>query len=215
MRVGVLVSGSGTNLAALLAAQAAGTLAPAQIVAVVSNRPGAFALERARAAGVPERVVDHRAFADRGDFDRALVAALQALGVEAVVLAGFMRILTPAFLAAFPGRVVNTHPALCPAFPGTDAPAQALAHGVKVTGVTVHFVDAGVDTGPIIAQRAVPVLPGDDARSLHARIQAEEHRLLPAVVRALAAGRLRIDGRTVVVSPTDAADAADDPLIAP
>ncbi|HVV86099.1 MAG TPA: phosphoribosylglycinamide formyltransferase, partial [Kofleriaceae bacterium] len=144
---------------------------------------------------------DHRAFADRADFDRALVAALAAHAVEAVVLAGFMRILTPAFLDAFPGRVVNTHPALCPAFPGTDAPAQALAHGVKVTGVTVHFVDAGVDTGPIIAQRAVPVLAGDDARSLHARIQAEEHRLLPAVVQALAAGRLAVHGRTVAIAP--------------
>jgi phosphoribosylglycinamide formyltransferase-1 len=200
VRVGVLVSGRGTNLGALLAAQAAGALAPARVVAVVSNKADAGALARARAAGVPAEVIDHRGFATRPDFDRALVAALRGHGVEAVVLAGFMRILTPTFLDAFPGRVVNTHPALCPAFPGTDAPAQALAHGVKVTGVTVHFVDAGVDTGPIIAQRAVPVLAGDDAHALHARIQAEEHRLLPAVVRALAAGRLTIAGRTVIVT---------------
>lgn len=210
MNLGVLVSGKGTNLGALLAAQAAGALAPAQIVAVVSNRADAFALERAGAAGLPTAVVDHRAFASRADFDRALVAALAAHAVDAVVLAGFMRILTPTFLGAFPGRVINTHPALCPAFPGTDAPAQALAYGVKVTGVTVHFVDAGVDTGPIIAQRAVAVLATDDARSLHARIQAEEHRLLPAVVRALAAGRLVCDGRTVVIAPGPAGDA--DPL---
>ena len=207
MKVGVLVSGRGSNLGALLAAQAAGTLAPAEIVAVISNRPDAAALDRARAAGVPADVIDHRVFLDRADFDRELVAALRARDVEAVVLAGFMRILTPAFLDAFPGRVINTHPALCPAFPGTGAPAQALAHGVKVTGVTVHFVDAGVDTGPIIAQRAVPVLPGDDAGSLHARIQVEEHRLLPAVVRALAAGRLAIEGRKVVIAPS-----ADDDL---
>ena len=208
MNVGVLVSGHGTNLGALLAAQAQGALAPARLVAVLSNKPGVHALERARAAGVPAEVVDHRAFASRDAFDRALVAALAAHAVDAVVLAGFMRILTPAFLGAFLGRVVNTHPALCPAFPGTDAPAQALAHGVKVTGVTVHFVDAGVDTGPIIAQRAVAVRPGDDARSLHARIQVEEHRLLPAVVRALAAGRLTVEGRAVVVAP----DPADDVL---
>ena len=201
MNVAVLVSGQGTNLGALLAAQAAGALAPARIAVVVSNRPDVGALARAAAAGVPAVVVDHRGFADRADFERALVAALAGHAIDAVVLAGFMRILTPTFLGAFPGRVINTHPALCPAFPGTDAPAQALAHGVKVTGVTVHFVDAGVDTGPIIAQRAVPVRPDDDARSLHARIQIEEHRLLPAVVQALAAGRLRCDGRTVVIAP--------------
>ncbi len=201
MNVAVLVSGQGTNLGALLAAQAAGALAPARIAVVVSNRPDVGALARAAAAGVPAVVVDHRGFADRADVERALVAALAGHAIDAVVLAGFMRILTPTFLGAFPGRVINTHPALCPAFPGTDAPAQALAHGVKVTGVTVHFVDAGVDTGPIIAQRAVPVRPDDDARSLHARIQIEEHRLLPAVVQALAAGRLRCDGRTVVIAP--------------
>lgn len=201
MNVGVLVSGRGTNLGALLAAQEAGTLAPARIAAVVSNKADAPALDRARAAGVPTAVVDHRAFARREDFDRALVAALAPHAIEAVVLAGFMRILTPTFLDAFPGRVVNTHPALCPAFPGVDAPAQALAHGVKLTGVTVHFVDAGVDTGPIIAQRAVAVRPGDDARALHARIQVEEHRLLPAVVRALAAGRIACEGRAVMIAP--------------
>jgi len=201
VNVAVLVSGQGTTRGALLAAQAAGALAPARIAVVVSNRPDVGALARAAAAGVPAVVVDHRGFADRADFERALVAALAGHAIDAVVLAGFMRILTPTFLGAFPGRVINTHPALCPAFPGTDAPAQALAHGVKVTGVTVHFVDAGVDTGPIIAQRAVPVRPDDDARSLHARIQIEEHRLLPAVVQALAAGRLRCDGRTVVIAP--------------
>jgi len=200
VRLGVLVSGRGTNLAALLAAQTAGGLAPAEVVVVVSNRPGVAALEVAASARVPAVVVDHKAFPDRERFERALLAVLAEHRVEAVVLAGFMRVLTPTFLDSFPGRVINTHPALLPAFPGTDAPAQALAHGVKLTGVTVHFVDAGVDTGPIIAQRAVAVLAGDDAASLHHRIQVEEHRLLPAVARALAQGRLVCEGRRVTIT---------------
>jgi phosphoribosylglycinamide formyltransferase-1 len=200
VRVGVLVSGRGTNLAALLAAEEAGTLAPAEIVAVISNRPGVRALDLARDAARPAVVIDHKRFgADRAGFEQALLAALAGFDVVAVVLAGFMRVLTATFVDAFPQRIVNTHPALLPAFPGTDAPAQAIAHGVKVAGVTVHFVDGGVDTGPIIAQRAVPVLPGDDAASLHQRIQVEEHRLLPAVVRALAQGRLVCEGRIVAI----------------
>ena len=210
MRLGVLVSGRGSNLSALLAAEAAGGLAPAEIAVVISNRPGVRALEIAAAAGKPAITIDHQTAGGREPFEQALLAALAHHGVEAVVLAGFMRVLTRTFIDAFPQRIVNTHPALLPAFPGTDAPAQAIAHGVKLAGVTVHFVDAGVDTGPIIAQRAVPVLPGDDAGSLHARIQAEEHRLLPVVVRALAAGRLTCTGRTVVIAPGIAG--APDPL---
>ncbi|MCA9677982.1 MAG: phosphoribosylglycinamide formyltransferase [Kofleriaceae bacterium] len=206
MRVAVLVSGRGTNLQALLDAEARGELAPAEIVCVVSNRPGAAALERARAAGKPAITIDHKAFADRAGFEDALLEALAGHGADAVVLAGFMRVLTPRFVDAYPSRIVNTHPALSPAFPGTDAAGQALRHGVKLTGVTVHFVDAGVDTGPIIAQRAVPVLPGDDAATLQHRIQAEEHRLLPRVVRALAAGRITCEGRRVDVATTDHAD---------
>lgn len=210
MRIGVLVSGRGTNLAALLAAESAGALAPAEIVAVISNRPAVRALDIAREAGKPAVVIDHKGFgADRAGFERALLAALAGFDVEAVVLAGFMRVLTSTFVDAFPQRIVNTHPALLPAFPGTDAPAQALAHGVKLAGVTVHFVDGGVDTGPIIAQRAVPVLPGDDAASLHQRIQVEEHRLLPAVVRALAQGRLVCEGRSVAIGPPPASGDAD------
>jgi len=210
MRIGVLVSGRGTNLAALLAAEEAGALAPAEIVAVISNRPDVRALDIAREAGKPAVVIDHKLFgADRAGFERALLAALAGFDVEAVVLAGFMRVLTATFVDAFPQRIVNTHPALLPAFPGTDAPAQAIAHGVKLAGVTVHFVDGGVDTGPIIAQRAVPVLPGDDAASLHARIQVEEHQLLPAVVRALAQGRLVCEGRNVAVGPAPASGDGD------
>ena len=196
MKIGVLVSGSGTNLQALLDAEARGALAPAEIAVVVSNRPGVKALERAGAAGKPAIVVDHKAFADRAAFEDALLAALR--GCEAVVLAGFMRVLTDNFVERFPLRIVNTHPSLLPAFPGVDAPAQAIAYGVKVSGVTVHFVDTSLDGGPIIAQRSVPVLPGDDASALHARIQREEHQLLPQVVQRLAAGRLSCEGRHVV-----------------
>jgi phosphoribosylglycinamide formyltransferase 1 len=197
MRFGVLVSGSGTNLQALIDAERAGRLAPATLAVVVSNRPGVKALERAAAAGLPHHVVDHKAFADRPAFEAAVRAVLDAAEVEAIVLAGFMRLLTASFVAAYPDRILNTHPALCPAFPGVDAPRQALDHGVKLTGCTVHLVDAGVDTGPIVMQAAVPVEPGDDAARLHARIQAEEHRLLPEAVRLMAAGRLRVDGRRV------------------
>lgn len=200
MKVGVLVSGRGTNLGALLAAEAAGALAPATIAVVISNRPGAPALDRAAAAGKPAVTIDHKAFADRAAFERALLAELARHEVEAVVLAGFMRVLTATFIERFPLRIVNTHPALLPAFPGVDAPAQALAHGAKVTGVTVHFVDGGVDTGPIIAQRAVAIRSDDDAAALHHRIQVEEHRLLPAVVQALAAGRVAVAGRVVTVA---------------
>ena len=196
MKIGVLVSGSGTNLQALLDAEARGALAPAEIAVVVSNRPGVKALERATAAGKPAIVVDHKAFADRAAFEDGLLAALH--GCEAVVLAGFMRVLTHHFVERFPLRILNTHPSLLPAFPGVDAPAQALAYGVKLSGVTVHFVDTSLDGGPIIAQRSVPVLPGDDASALHHRIQHEEHRLLPEVVQRLAAGRLSCEGRLVV-----------------
>lgn len=196
MKIGVLVSGSGTNLQALLDAEARGALAPAEIAVVVSNRPGVKALERAAAANKPAIVVDHKAFTDRAAFEDGLLAALR--GCDAVVLAGFMRVLTHHFVEKFPLRILNTHPSLLPAFPGVDAPAQAIAYGVKISGVTVHFVDTSLDGGPIIAQRGVPVLPGDDAAALHARIQREEHMLLPQVVQRLAAGRLSCEGRHVV-----------------
>ena len=196
MKIGVLVSGTGTNLQALLDAQARGELAPAEIAVVISNKRDVPALARAAAAGVPAEVVEHRGL-ERAVFEARLLDVLARHGVEAVVLAGFMRVLTSQFVDRFPLRIVNTHPALLPAFPGVDAPAQALAYGVKLAGVTVHFVDATVDGGPIIAQAAVPVEDGDDARALHARIQREEHRLLPIVVRGLAAGELSCQGRIV------------------
>jgi phosphoribosylglycinamide formyltransferase-1 len=196
MKIGVLVSGSGTNLQALLDAQARGELAPAEIAVVISNKPDVPALARAAASGVPAEVVEHRGV-DRAAFEAGLHDALARRGVEVVVLAGFMRVLTAAFVDRYPLRIINTHPSLLPAFPGLDAPAQALAHGAKLSGVTIHFVDASLDGGPIIAQAAVPVLDDDDARALHMRIQREEHRLLPIVVRSLAAGQLSCQGRLV------------------
>ena len=196
MKIGVLVSGTGTNLQALLDAQARGALAPAEIAVVVSNKRAAPALARAAAAGVPAEVIEHTGI-DRVAFETRLLDALARHDVAAVVLAGFMRVLTAHFVDRFPLRIVNTHPSLLPAFPGVDAPAQALAYGVKLAGVTVHFVDTTVDGGPIIAQAAVAIEDGDDARTLHARIQREEHRLLPIVVQRLAAGHLSCQGRLV------------------
>lgn len=194
-RVGVLVSGRGSNLQALLDA-AADPWYPADIAVVVSNVPGAYALERAAAAGVAAHTVDHRG-KPRADFERELVATLGE--VDFVCLAGFMRVLTPTFLDAFPDRVLNIHPALLPAFPGTHGAAQALAAGVTQAGATCHLVDAGVDTGPILAQGSVPVLAGDTEASLAARILAVEHRLYPLCLRWMAEGRVAVTNRRASV----------------
>lgn len=193
--LGVLVSGSGTNLQAILDAIRERTL-DARLAVVVSNVPEAKALDRARAANVEAVVVDHRGFADRAAFDAAVVEVLRARGVELVVLAGFMRLLTPALLDAFPMRIVNVHPALLPAFPGIHGQRQALEYGVRVAGCTVHFVDRGTDTGPIIAQATVPVLDDDDEATLTARILAKEHELLPRVLQWVADGRVSIEATT-------------------
>ncbi len=191
IRIGVLVSGSGSNLQAILDALAAKKL-DAEIAVVVSNIATAGGLDRARAAGVTAVVIDHTSFARREDFDAALVAELRKHQVDYVVLAGFMRIVTEVLLSAFPMRVVNVHPALLPAFPGVHAQKQALDYGVRVTGCTVHFVDGGTDTGPIIAQAVVPVLDGDDENALRDRILAKEHALLPQVLQWIAEGRVTI-----------------------
>lgn len=191
LKLGILVSGSGTNLQAILDAIADHSL-DAEIRLVVSNLPNVRALDRARDAGVPHRVLSHRDYASRDAFDQALVDTLRASGVEWVALAGFMRVLTPRFLAAFERRVVNIHPALLPAFPGVHAQKQALDYGVKVAGCTVHFVDEGVDTGPIIAQRAVEVRDDDDASTLGARILEQEHAIYVEVLRWLAADRVKV-----------------------
>jgi phosphoribosylglycinamide formyltransferase-1 len=189
LNLGVLVSGNGTNLQAILDAVAGGAL-DARVRCVISNKADARALERATLAGVPALFISHKAHPTRDAFDAAVLAALREHGVEWVVLAGFMRVLTPGFLRAWSGRVVNVHPALLPSFPGVNAVGQALAHGVKVTGCTVHFVDEGVDSGPIIAQRAVTVHEGDDEASLAARIHEAEHELLVSVLADIAAGRV-------------------------
>lgn len=176
--IGVLVSGAGSNLQALLDARL-------PVAAVASNVTGAAALDRAVAAGVPVAVFELDGYPDRPARDAAMAGWLAAHGADLVVLAGYMHLLTPAFLDRFPGRVVNVHPALLPAFPGARAVEEALEAGVPETGATVHLVDEGVDTGPVLRQEAVPVLPGDTAESLHARIRTVEHRLLPEVVREL------------------------------
>lgn len=197
MRTAVLVSGSGSNLQSILDRSGSDPGFGAEIVLVLSDRPGVRALERATAAGIPTAVVAWADHADRTAFTTAVCDAIDAAGAELVVLAGFMRILAPAAVHRFPGRILNIHPSLLPAFPGAHAVEDALAHGVKLAGVTVHVVDEEVDHGPIIAQRAVEVRPDDDRDSLHARIQAVEHELYPDVVADVAAGRVVVDGRHV------------------
>jgi phosphoribosylglycinamide formyltransferase-1 len=195
-RIAVLASGQGTNLQALLDDP---TIRP-WIALVLSDRGSALALARAEAHGVPFAIVERDAYGDRGAFDRAVLAALREREVDTLVLAGYLRVLGPELVAAFPGRILNVHPALLPAFPGMTSVADALAWGVKVTGVTVHLVDEEVDHGPIVFQEALPVLAGDDWDALEARVHEVEHRLLPAAVRALVEGRLEVEGRRVRVT---------------
>jgi phosphoribosylglycinamide formyltransferase-1 len=200
VRVGVLASGSGTNLQALLDTVHG---REATVVAVASDKPDARALERARAAGVDTRVFERAGYGDRAERDAAIAAWLQERGVELVVLAGYTALLTGAFLDRFPQRVINVHPSLLPAFPGLRVIEQAIDYGAKVTGVTVHFVDEGVDTGAIILQRALDVGDAADAEELHDRLRPLEHALLPDAVRLFAAGRVGLDPanpRRVVVS---------------
>ena len=196
-RVGVLISGRGSNLQALIEAQGRGELG-GEIAIVVSNVETAAGLGRAREAGIPTAVRDHRG-RKREEYDADLVSVLREHGVDLVCLAGFMRLLSPVFVRAFPGRVLNIHPALLPAFPGLDAQRQALEHGVKVSGASVHLVDEGLDSGPIVAQEAVPVRSDDTVDSLAARILEAEHRLYPCAVRHLLDGRARVEGRRVIL----------------
>jgi phosphoribosylglycinamide formyltransferase-1 len=194
-RIAVLVSGGGTNLQALLDDP---SIAPS-IAVVVSDRPGIRALDRAADRDVETVVVEPSAFGDRDAYSGAIRDALLRRGIDVVVNAGFMRVLTRSFADAFDGRWLNVHPALLPAFPGAHAVADALAWGVKVTGVTVHLVDDQVDHGPVVSQEAIEVRPDDDWDSLEARVHEVEHRLLPSAVRALIEGRLRVEGRRVTV----------------
>jgi phosphoribosylglycinamide formyltransferase 1 len=196
--LGVLVSGSGTNLQAILDRAAAKRL-DARVAIVVSNRPGVRALERAAAAGVPTCVVDHRTFARREAFDAALVEKLRQADVELVVLAGFDRLVSRVLLGAFPQRVINIHPALLPAFKGLHAQRDALEYGVKLAGATVHLVDEETDHGPIIVQGAVVVRPDDTEETLRERILAIEHEIYPVAIQLFAEGRIEVRGRRVVV----------------
>jgi phosphoribosylglycinamide formyltransferase-1 len=192
----VLASGSGTNLQALIDDPEVGP----HIRIVISDRPGAVALDRARRAGIDTAVARWSDHPDRAAFSEHLADLVERAGAKGVVLAGFMRILSPGFVDRFPGRMLNVHPSLLPAFPGAHAVESALRHGVKVTGVTVHFVEEEVDAGPIVAQRPVEILPDDTAETLHARIQEQEHVLYPEAVRALVSGALTLEGRRVIWS---------------
>ncbi len=198
LKVGILISGRGTNMAALIrAAQAADY--PAEITCVISNVADAAGLETARSAGIPTKVISHRGFADRETFDREVSAGLEKHGVELVVLAGFMRVFSPWFPTRWAGRLINMHPSLLPAFKGLHVHRQALDAGVRISGCTVHLVTSDLDAGPIVAQAAVPVFESDDADTLAARILRQEHRLYPLVVRWFAEGRVHIDGGHVTL----------------
>ncbi|MBI4611597.1 MAG: phosphoribosylglycinamide formyltransferase [Candidatus Rokubacteria bacterium] len=200
LRIAVLASGRGSNLQAIIDAIEARRL-EASLAVVISDRPDAQALERARRHGVKAVFVDPKGYPDRQAFERALIAMLDEHQVELVCLAGFMRVLTPTFVTAYRHRIMNIHPALLPAFPGLHAQRQALEHGVKVAGATVHFVDEGVDTGPIILQAAVPVEEDDTVETLSARILEQEHRIYPRAIQLFAEGRLEVRGRRVVIRP--------------
>jgi phosphoribosylglycinamide formyltransferase-1 len=195
--IGVLISGRGSNLQALIDAIAEGRL-PARIAIVISNRADAGGLERAQAAGIETLVLDHRAFASRDDYDRELARTLHARRVTLVCLAGFMRLVGTPLLDAFPNAILNIHPSLLPAFPGVDAQRQALSHGVKISGVTVHLVTKELDGGPIVLQSAVPVRDEDTPDLLAARILIEEHRVYPEAVALMLAGGWRLDGRRFI-----------------
>lgn len=198
LKVGVLVSGRGSNLQALIDA-CADPAYPAEIVHVLSNVAGAYALERAGKAGIPTSVLDHRAFDSRDAFDAALSDHLREMGVEFLCLAGFMRLLTQDFVAAWQDRLINIHPSILPAFKGLHTHERALEMGVKLHGCTVHFVRPATDEGPIIVQAAVPVLPGDTPETLGARVLEQEHRAYPLALRLIAEGRARVTGNVVSV----------------
>jgi len=197
--IAVLISGSGSNLQAILNASERGEI-PCRVGIVISNKADAYGLVRAEKHGVPTEVVDHRGFPNREEFDAKLVEIIRGSGAELVCLAGFMRVLTPVFVRAFPNRILNIHPALLPSFPGTHGPGQALSYGVRFSGCTVHFLDEGVDTGPIIVQAVVPVYDEDTVETLAARILVQEHRIYPMAIRLFFSGKLKIEGRRVRVS---------------
>ncbi|MUG67356.1 phosphoribosylglycinamide formyltransferase [Paenibacillus campinasensis] len=197
-RIAVFASGRGSNFQALVDAQRAGVLG-GDICVLVCDKPQAPVVGLAQAAGVDTYVFQPKDYASKEDYERGVAAELARKGVQLIVLAGYMRLLSPVLVEAYSGKIINIHPSLLPAFPGKDAIGQALQYGVKVTGVTVHFVDGGMDTGPVIAQRAVEVLAGDDAETLAQRIHAVEQKLYPEVVSWFTGGRVSLDGRKVTI----------------
>jgi phosphoribosylglycinamide formyltransferase-1 len=199
-RISVLLSGRGSNFEALADSVASGRLPNAEIALVLSNREDAPGIERARARGIESCVIPSKGL-EREAYDKQVVAALREKKVDLVCLAGFMRLLSSYFVAAFPKRILNIHPSLLPAFPGLEAQRQALEHGVKFSGCTVHFVDEHLDAGPIVLQAVVPIEDGDTAATLSERILAEEHRIYPQAVRIVLGGHYRIDGRRVLITP--------------
>lgn len=196
--IAVLVSGSGSNLQAIIDASEKGEI-PCRVGLVISNKADAYGLVRARKHGIPTEVISHRDFSSREEFDQRLVEILRKSGAELVCLAGFMRVLTPVFVRAFPNRILNIHPALLPSFPGTHGPKQALDYGVRFSGCSVHFLDEGVDTGPIVVQAVVPVYDEDTEETLAARILIQEHKIYPMAIRLFFQGRLKVEGRRVRV----------------
>jgi len=203
MKIGVLASGSGSNLQTLIDQLHYDESCEIEISVVISDRKKAYALTRAKKAGIPSYVVKARDFPDRHAFDERISELLETHAVELIVLAGFMKLFQPAFVQKYRNRILNIHPALLPAFPGAHPVADTVAYGAKVSGVTVHFVDEGMDTGPIIAQKSVPVFDKDDEDSLHARLQVEEHKLYPTVVKWYADNRINFSGRKVIVKGSD------------
>ncbi|MGB3095559.1 MAG: phosphoribosylglycinamide formyltransferase [Candidatus Deferrimicrobiaceae bacterium] len=196
--IAVLVSGSGSNLQAIIDASERGEI-PCRVGIVISNKADAYGLVRAKKHGIPTEVVDHKGFSTREEFDAKLVEVIRGTGAELVCLAGFMRVLTPVFVRAFPNRILNIHPALLPSFPGTHGPGQALSYGVRFSGCTVHFLDEGVDTGPVIVQAVVPLYDDDTEETLAARILVQEHRIYPMAIRLFFSGKLEVKGRRVKV----------------
>jgi phosphoribosylglycinamide formyltransferase-1 len=197
-RIGVLLSGRGSNFEALADSVSAGRIPNAEIAIVISNKPDAAGLERARARGIPARAIASRGL-EREVYDRQVAAVLHEYKVELICLAGYMRLLSSYFVAAFPQRILNIHPSLLPSFPGLESQKQALEYGVKFAGCTVHFVDENLDAGPIILQAVVPVMDGDDEHSLSERILQEEHRIYSEAVKIILEGKYRIEGRRVLL----------------
>jgi len=200
-RIGILISGRGSNMVSIVEAAERGRI-PAVVAVVISNEPEAAGIEKAAAHGIETLILDHREAASREDHDQRLLAALDERRVDLVCLAGYMRLLTPEFLKSYSRRILNIHPSLLPAFPGLDVQRKALEYGVRFSGVTVHFVDAGVDTGPIILQAVVPVEPDDTPADLADRILKEEHRIYPEAIRLFFEGRLKLEGRRVRILPS-------------